>query len=64
MKTVGLKTGGVQRLSDQAAELLVSRGAATYAPKAEWKAQKNAAFQERALELLSSAPRRSRRYRV
>jgi hypothetical protein len=67
VKTIRLKTGGVERLSDEAAELLVSRNQATYCPKSEWKAGAGVRFQERALELLRgvdapSRPNRRGRY--
>ena len=50
MKTVKiLKTGVVCRLSNEAAELLVSKGAATYLPKSRYKTKD---LGERALAIL------------
>jgi hypothetical protein len=58
MKTVRIvKTGGVERLSDQAAELLVSKNAATYLPKSAYKTKD---LGERALKIHQQAKQEAR----
>ncbi|MCS7069328.1 MAG: hypothetical protein NZN28_11965 [Meiothermus sp.] len=44
--------GRIQRLSDQAAALLVQRGEARYAAKSAWKAQQQDEREDFALETL------------
>jgi hypothetical protein len=58
VKTVKIhKTGGVERLSDQAAEQLVAKGAASYLPKKPYKSKD---LGERALQIHQQSKREAR----